>query len=56
MPPEQYQRYLIEIEQADEARQSEEGGGANVLRALHAMRIISDHPYLADRRIDDVPI
>lgn len=55
MPAVQYQRYLIEIEQADEARQSGEGGGADVLRALHAMRIISDHPYLADRRIDDIP-
>ena len=55
MPSEQFQRYLLEIEQAEQARQSGEGRGSEVLRALHAMRIISDHPYLADRRVDDVP-
>lgn len=49
MPEAQHKRYQLEVEQAREAKASGEGGGQAVLKALHAMRLISDHPSLADR-------
>lgn len=52
MPREQYERYQLEIEQVRESKASSQGGGHDILRALHAMRIISDHPHLADRTLD----
>ena len=52
MPEVQHERYRVEIEQAREAKASGEDGGQAVLKALHAMRIISDHPYLPDRNVD----
>ena len=54
MPPEQRERYLVEVAAVQEARSDEAVPGHEVLRALHAMRAISDHPYLPDRRLDDV--
>ena len=56
MPPEQRERYLVEVDAAQEARQNENIPGHEVLRALQAMRAISDHPYLPDRRLDAIPI
>ncbi len=56
MPPEQRERYLIEVEAAELATEDEAIPGHEVLRALHAMRAISDHPYLPDRRLDTVPV
>ncbi len=56
MPPEQRERYLVEVDAAQEARQNESVPGHEVLRALQAMRAISDHPYLPDRRLDAVPV
>ena len=56
MPPEQRERYLVEVDAAQEARQDESVPGHEVLRALQAMRAISDHPYLPDRRLDAVPV
>lgn len=54
MPKTQHDRYRLEIEQAREAKEAGEEGGQAVLKALHAMRIISDHPYLPDRNLDRV--
>ena len=56
MPPEQRERYLVEVDAAQEARRDESIPGHEVLRALQAMRSISDHPYLPDRRLDAVPV
>jgi SNF2 family DNA or RNA helicase len=56
MPKIQHERYHLEIEQAREAKASGEDGGQAVLKALHAMRIISDHPYLPDRSVDRVSV
>lgn len=54
MPPTQAERYRLEIEQVQQAKRSGSSDGREVLRALHAMRIISDHPYLADRQIQTI--
>lgn len=51
MPGAQHERYQMEVEQAREAKTSGEDGGQAVLKALHAMRLISDHPYLPDRDV-----
>ena len=56
MPPEQQERYLVEVDAAQEASQDENVPSHEVLRALQAMRAISDHPYLPDRRLDAVPV
>lgn len=52
MPPAQRARYVLEIERVKSAQTSETATGQEVLRALHAMRAISDHPYLADHNLD----
>lgn len=54
MPEAQHERYQIEIDQTREAKASGDGGGQAVLKALHAMRLISDHPYLPDRSLGQV--
>jgi SNF2 family DNA or RNA helicase/HJR/Mrr/RecB family endonuclease len=51
MPEAQHERYQLEVEHAREAKASGEDGGQAVLKALHAMRLISDHPYLPDRDV-----
>lgn len=56
MPPVQRDRYLLEIEFVEEARANAQNAGTEVLKALHAMRAISDHPYLVDRQLDSIAI
>jgi SNF2 family DNA or RNA helicase len=54
MPETQYERYQLVVEQAQEAKASEETGGEAVLKALQKMRLVSDHPYLPDREVSQV--
>jgi len=54
MPEVQHERYQLEVDQAREAKASGEDGGQAVLKALHAMRLISDHPYLPERDVNQV--
>jgi hypothetical protein len=50
MPPEQLERYNIEISQAKDATSSTDRN--RVLSAIWAVRNISDHPYLLEKQID----
>ena len=56
MPSVQRDRYLLEVEQVRSAQGEGKAAGTAVLRALHAMRAISDHPYLPDRTLDAIDV
>ena len=56
MPAVQRERYMIEVHRVQQARTDEGVKGTEVLKALHAMRAISDHPFLVDRQLDRYPL
>jgi SNF2 family DNA or RNA helicase len=56
MPAVQRDRYMIEVHRVQQARTGEGMKGTEVLKALHAMRAISDHPFLLDRQLDRYPL
>ncbi len=54
MPPTQLDRYLQEIELANQTDLEGTDGRNQKLRCLWAIRDISDHPYLVDRSIESI--
>lgn len=52
MPATQFERYELEIARAREIDATSPDSRGQILSALHAMRDISDHPFLADKQID----
>lgn len=51
MPSVQLNRYKIEIENANNSENNDNGGRNQKLKSLWAIRDISDHPYLLDHQI-----
>lgn len=52
MPEEQHNRYVEEINKASEIDEDSASSGNQILQSIHAMRSISDHPYLIERNLE----
>ena len=55
MPPSQAERYLAALQSAQESESTGPQSRNRILRVLHQLRDISDHPLLADSQWEQVP-
>ncbi len=53
MPKEQEERYMTAIMESQNIADCGRERGAQILRYLHEIQVISDHPYIADKRINE---